>query len=151
TVAGHSDSVNQLLTVGIKQAEDKQFAPARTTFHDVLSLDPGNKFAWYNLGLIAQTQNDPAAAIAAYKHALESDPRYTSAMYNEAIALEPTDRQQALSLYKQIVVINPKASTAYLRMSLLYDQLGDHENAVAARNKATALDSQLGSVSTPTT
>lgn len=148
--AAQNDAINRLLTTGINQAQAKKYAESQTTFQDVLSLDPGNVYAWYNLGLIAQTENNPKTAISDYQQALKSDPKDTSAMYNEAIALEPTDQQRALSLYKQIVAINPKASTAYLRMSFLYNKMGDHKDAVAARNKATALDPQLGSVPPPT-
>jgi Tfp pilus assembly protein PilF len=151
TTADQADAVNQLLAIGIKQAEGKQFVQAQTTFQDLLGLDPGNEYAWYNLGLIAQTENNPKTAISDYQQALKTNPRYTSAMYNEAIALGPTDRQEALSLYKQIVAINPKAATAYLQLSFLYEQMGDHTAAVAARSKATTLDPQLGSVSPPTT
>jgi Tfp pilus assembly protein PilF len=149
--SGQTGAVGDLLSTGIRQAEAKQFAQAQTTFRDVLALDPGNYDAWYNLGLIAQTQNDPKAAISDYQQALKSNPRDTSAMYNEAIALEPTDRQEALSLYKRIVAINPKAATAYLRMSFLYGEMGDQADAAAARSKATTLEPALGSVTTPTT
>jgi len=144
-------AINRLVAAGISQAQAKQFAQAQTTFHDVLSLDPGNQYAWYNLGVIAQAQNHAKTAVSDYQQAIMSNPRDTSAMYNEAIALEPTNKQQSLSLYKQIVAINPKAATAYLRMSFLYDEMGDNTDAVAARNKATTLDPALGSVTTPTT
>jgi len=144
--AASAQAVNGLLSTGIRQAQAKQFAQAQVTFQDVLVLDPGNEFAWYNLGLIAQTKNNPKAAVSDYQQAIRSDPRDTSAMYNEAIALEPTDRSQALSLYLQIVAINPKAATAYLRMSFIEDQLGDHASAAAARAEATALDPHLASV-----
>lgn len=146
-----TDQVDQLLATGISQAEAKQFAEAETTFQDVLTLDPANADAWYNLGLIAQTQNDPSKAIADYQQAVRANPQDTSAMYNEAIALESTNRSQALALYKQIVNIDPQAATAYLRMSFLYDELGDRVAAAAAHAKATALEPALGSVPPPTT
>jgi Tfp pilus assembly protein PilF len=150
TTATQADEVSRLLETGVNQAQAKQFAQAQTTFQDVLALNPGNPYAWYNLGLIAQTENDPKTAVTDYQQAVKSDPSYTPAMYNEAIALEPSDGQAALTLYRQIVAINPKAATAYLRMSFLYDRLGDHTDAATARSKAIALDPTLGSVS-PTT
>jgi Tfp pilus assembly protein PilF len=61
----------------------------------VLTLDPGDECAWYNLGLVAQNQNHPTKAIVDYQQALKADRRDTSAMYNEAIALEPSNRQKA--------------------------------------------------------
>jgi Tfp pilus assembly protein PilF len=144
-----ANEVDRLLATGVNQAETRHFAQAETTFQDVLTLVPGNEYAWYNLGLIAETENDPTQAISDYQQAIKADPRDTSAMYNEAITLEPTDRQQALLLYKQVVAIDPKAATAYLRMSFLYDELGDRTAAAAARNKATAIEPQLRSVPPP--
>jgi Tfp pilus assembly protein PilF len=149
--AGGANEVDRLLATGINQAQNKQFTQAQTTFQDVLTLDPGNYYAWYNLGLIAQTQDNSKAAVSDYQQALKIDPQDTSAMYNEAIVLEPTAAQEALSLYKQIVAINPKASTAYLRMSFLYNRLGDHADAATALHQATALDPALSSVPPPTT
>jgi len=151
TATSQTDLTDRLVATGINQAQSREFAQAQITFQDVLTIDPTNLYAWYNLGLIAQTENDPSRAIVDYQHALKTDPEYTPAMYNEAIALEPTQRQEALSLYKQIVAINPKAATAYLRMSLLYAQMGDKAEAASARAKAIALEPQLGSVTPPTT
>ena len=41
-------------------------------------------------------------------------------MYNKAIIVEARDMRGALALYKEIVTLNPNASTAYLRMASVY-------------------------------
>ena len=134
---------------GIAQATAKQYQQAETTFRDVLVISPGNKFAWYNLGFIAQVQNHPSAALADYSKALATDPKYTPAMYNEAILLEGIDLHSALALYQRITSINPKAATAYLRESFVYDRLGDKPKASQARAHAVALDKSLATVTAP--
>ncbi len=146
SATSRANSTSALITAGIAQADARQFQQAQTTFHDVLVLDPSNKFALYNLGLIAQVQNHPSAALASYTRAVAIDPTYTPAMYNKAILLEGTDAHSALSLYQRITSINPKAATAYLRESFVYDRLGDKAKAAQARARAIALDKRLATV-----
>jgi tetratricopeptide (TPR) repeat protein len=144
-----SRSANTLIEAGIAQANAKRYQQAETTFRNVLVLSPGNKFAWYNLGLLAEVQNHQSAALTYYSNALTTDPRYTPAMYNKAILLEDGDLRLALALYQRITSINPKAATAYLRESFVYARLGDKGNASQARARAVALDPSLAKVGAP--
>ncbi len=145
-----ADAVARLIDQGIGQANAGQLTEAATTFNNVLAIDPNNKFALYNLGVLAQRRNDTAAALGYYDKALASDAAYTPALFNKAILLEPTSRDQAIALYEKIVGINPKASTAYLRLAALYAAAGQADKAAAARAKATEIDPSLAT-SPPTT
>lgn len=145
----NASSVRALINTGIAQANAKQYQQAETTFRDLLVLSPANKFAWYNLGLIAQVQNHPSAAVADYSKAIAGNPTYTPAMYNMAILLEASNLHSALELYRRITSINPKAATAYLRESFVYARLGDKAKAAQARARAIALDSRLKAVKAP--
>ena len=149
--AGHSDvtRVAALLQVGIQRANQKDWAGATTTFQDVLAINPGNVYALYNLGVIDQTVGNSVEAIGYYKMALTVSAKYTPAMYNMAILLEKSHPQQALSLYQQIVSINPQASTAYLRMAFVQAELGDHSAAQVSYAKAIAIDPSLGKYPLP--
>ncbi len=150
STAGNDDSgVQALLQKGIAQAQSKQLGQAVTTFNDVLLLSPKNVLALYNLGVIDQTENKTSVALEYYDRALTSDSTYTPAMYNKAILLEATDLDAALALYMQIVAINPKASTAYLRMAFVYAKQGQATQAEAARSKAIALDPTLAKYPLP--
>jgi tetratricopeptide (TPR) repeat protein len=144
-----ASSAAALINTGIAQANAKQYQQAETTFRDVLVVSPSNKYAWYNLGLIAQVQNQSSPAIADYSKAVSIDPKYTPAMYNKAILLERTNPHSALALYQQITSINPKAATAYLRESFVYDRLHDQSKAKKTRAQALALDSSLSTVTPP--
>jgi tetratricopeptide (TPR) repeat protein len=149
--AGHSDvtRVAALLQVGIQRANQKDWAGATTTFQDVLAINPGNVYALYNLGVIDQTAGNSPEAIGYYKMAIRVSPKYTPAMYNMAILLEKPDPRQALALYQRIVVINPQASTAYLRMAFVQAELGDHSAAQVSYAKAIAIDPSLGKYPLP--
>jgi tetratricopeptide (TPR) repeat protein len=145
----NSAAVSALLKQGLSQAVSKQFDQAETTFKNVLLLDPNNVYALYNLGVIDQTQNNSAGALIYYNKAIKADRTYTPAMYNKAIILEGSNLDAALALYKQIVAINPSASTAYLRMAFVYAKQGQEAKAAQARAKAIALDASLAKYPLP--
>jgi tetratricopeptide (TPR) repeat protein len=141
--------VTALLRSGIQQARQKRWATATTTFHSVLSIDPRNLYALYDLGVIAQTKTDAALALSYYDKALASDGTYTPAMYNKAIALENSKPRQAIALYNQITAIDPQASTAYLRMAFVEAELGDLAQARVVDAKAVAIEPSLAKYHLP--
>jgi tetratricopeptide (TPR) repeat protein len=140
--------ITRLLDQGIVAAQAGKYDEAATTFNNVLLLDPANKYAFYNLALIAQTKSDSATAIANYDKALASDAAYTPAMYNKAILLEASKNDEAIAIYEKIVQINPQASTAWFRLGMAYDRKGDKTKAQAARGEAIKLDPTLAQVPT---
>jgi tetratricopeptide (TPR) repeat protein len=147
--ASNAAAAQALLEEGISQAQSKMFDQAATTFKNVLLLSPKNVYALYNLGVIDQSEKNAAGALSYYDQALRADGSYTPAMYNKAIILEATNLDAALALYKQIVLINPKASTAYLRMAFVYAKQGQALKATEARTKAVALDASLSKYPLP--
>jgi Flp pilus assembly protein TadD len=148
-LAPASDPATKLLNIGIAQAQSKQYQQAATTFHDVLLLDPGSKYAWYDLGVIAQDHSQTVAAITDYAKAISIDPRFTPAMYNQAILLERAHPRVALAMYQRITMINPRASTAFMHEGWVYDRLGETGRAAESHARAIALDPRLASVPTP--
>ena len=142
-------TVNTLLKQGIAQAEANQLSQATTTFEDILAVSPTNKYALYNLGVIAQEQHHLSGAVTRYDQALKADDTYTPAMYNKALILETSNPDASLALYHRIVKLNPKASTAYLHMAIVYARRGELAQAKQARAKAIALDPALAGYRMP--
>jgi Flp pilus assembly protein TadD len=132
-----------LIQAGIRQGENKDFSGAARSFRKVLARDPANKFAWYNLGVIAQYDNRTADARAAYDHALKIDPGFASALYNKAILLGPTDIDQAIVILRHIVAADPKAATAYLHLGQALARKGRHDEAEDAFGLAVHADPSL--------
>ena len=149
--AGHNDvtQVAALLEVGVQRTSRKDWQGASTTFQDVLAINPNNVYALYDLGVIEQANANPAGAIGFYNRALAVSKEYTPAMYNKAILLESSNPQQAIALYQEIVGINPRASTAYLRMAFVQAEQGNLAEARAADAKAVAIDPTLGKYPLP--
>lgn len=140
---GGDPRVAALLRSGIRQAQQERWAPATTTFRSVLSIDPKNLYALYDLGVIAQAKKDAALALSYYDKALASDGTYTPALYNKAILLESSQPRQAIALYNQVIAIDSRASTAYLRMAFVEAELGDMSQARAADARAVAIEPSL--------
>lgn len=145
--ASQQQVLDAMLENGIRQAGEGRYDDATSTFQAILAIDPASKYALYNLGLVAQIHDRADEAVDYYQQALAVDPEFTSAMYNQAIALEPTDPARAEDLYRQIVDLDPEASTAFLRLSFLYAAGGRQDEADAARASALALDPTLATVS----
>jgi Tfp pilus assembly protein PilF len=153
--SGNSDEANgdlatgtapaDLLNLGVEQGEAGDFDAAKVTFEKVLDAEANNKFAWFNLGFIAQSRDQVDEAISNYDKALEADANYKPALYNKAIALESTAPTTSMDIYRKVVSIDKKSSTAYLRLGILLSQSGDEEEARDAFDAAVRLDKGLAS------
>jgi tetratricopeptide (TPR) repeat protein len=144
-----SGQVTSLLQTGLTQADKKNWSAATTTFQKVLAINPANVYANYDLGWIAQSRGNSNEAISYYTKCLAANAAYTPAMYNEAILLESSHPQQAIAMYQKIVSVNPKASSAYLRMALVQAEQGDTAAAKANDAKAVSIDPALSKYKLP--
>ena len=96
--------LNQALRAQV--AGDK--ASATKTFKLVLDIDPQNKLAHYNLGLIAQQRGDEAEADAAYRRAIGID-REFARLYNLGIVRAGVgDTPEAIILYTRATKADPE-------------------------------------------
>src|SRR5262245_6972426 len=132
TAAPTTNDVDAMLRAAGDQMSRHDNAAAKDHIEQVLAADPTNAYAWYNLGVIADATQRTADAVNAYDHAIESDPTFTSAMYNKAILVETKHPDTAMKIYQQIIRINSNASTTYLRLGLLQAKAG--QEAAAQRN-----------------
>src|SRR5438067_6544188 len=73
---GKPATVASLLGAGISAQQQGRLDAATQLFRQVLAKDPGNVYAHYDLGVIAQSQNDNQTALREYGAALVSNPRY---------------------------------------------------------------------------
>jgi tetratricopeptide (TPR) repeat protein len=146
-----SSQVTSLLSSGLSQMEKKKWSAATTSFQKVLAVSPGNLYADYDLGVIAQSTGHSDEAISYYNKALAVNAAYNPALYNEAILLESSQPQQAIVMYQKVVKNDPKAATAYLRLAAVQDEQGDSKDAKANDAKAVKLDPALSKYKLPAT
>lgn len=141
--------VATLLQLGINQADKRNWSAADATFNDVLAVSPNNVYALYNLGLVDETRGKDSDADSYYDEAIKANRDYTPALYDLAITLEHSQPAKAIDLYKRIISINPKASTAYLRLAFVYAREGKTQEAKSAQASAIAINPALGKYSLP--
>lgn len=118
---------------------------AREDYLAVISQEPNNKVAHYNLGVVYQQLNDVKSATDAYRKALEIDPKYQPALFNLAVLLTPTDPPAAAGYYRQILAINPEDANVHFNLGLLLRETGQEAEGNAEVGKALELDPSLAS------
>lgn len=141
TTGGGAD---EALSRGLQAHTAGKFDEATVAYFETLAKDPKNKFAFYNLGEIAQRQNRASAAEAYYRLALEQDAKMTSALFNLAIVRTNAGAtQEAVDLYRRLIAVEPTNAAAHFNLGLVLRLLG--QNAEAQQELATAqsLDPKL--------
>lgn len=140
---GSSGSTKALLTAGLHAQANGELARASTDYLSVLTKEPHNTLAWYNLALIAGQTHDYAGAMRDYRKAIDSNARYVPALYNLAILETPGNPRLASQLYQRCITIDPHDADAYLNLGFVERTLGKAQQGRADIAKAVALDPSL--------
>lgn len=142
-------AADTLVQTALQQLDAGNDAKARATFENVLELDPGNVYAHYNLGLLAQDAGDDALAIKQYDAALKTDPDFTSALYNKGIVLEGDDLEAAVDLYRRALAVDSDLAAAHMRLGFALLHLGETEEAEEHLSTGVELDPAMADVQAP--
>ena len=140
---GKEATAAQLVSAGLAAAGQGDDKAALSAFSQATAKDPGNFYAHYNLGTIYQKQGKTTLALQEYGLALQSNPKYVPALYNSATIYGASDPQLAVTTYRKVVALQPKAPTAYLNLGLLEAQLGLYTLAERDLQKALSQDPKL--------
>jgi tetratricopeptide (TPR) repeat protein len=137
-------TAEDLLNRGLQAHAAGKLDEATQAYFETLGKDPKNKFAFYNLGEIAQRQNRLAAADSYYRLALDQDPKMTLALFNLAIVRTAVgDTREALDLYRRAIAADPNYASAHFNLGLLLRQLGQTAEAQQELATAQRLDAKL--------
>jgi tetratricopeptide (TPR) repeat protein len=112
-------------------------------YEDILEDDPNNKFAHYNLGLIAQSQGRTDEAIAAYERAIKIDPKFVAPLFNLAVIHTESRPDEAIELYRRVIASEPDHAGAHLNLGFLLKDTGKNDEGEAELDKAVELDPSL--------
>lgn len=142
-----ADQATEALNAGLQAHVAGNLEQASTQYKECLKHDAANKLCLYNLGLIAQTQGRAAEAENYYRLALATDANYAPALFNLAIlrtAASPPAIDEAIGMYRQVLITQPENAAAHLNLGLLL--LGQGKTAEGNASIATAvrLDPTLG-------
>jgi tetratricopeptide (TPR) repeat protein len=129
-------------------AENGNFAVAIALLKRATEVDPKNKFAWNNLGLIYLQMRESDQAIAAFQKQIEVNP-YDEFAYNNLGRVYWNDRKydDAVKAFNKQLENNPLDKFAHANLGQMYSEWHKYDLAVAELEKAVAVtpDSAPGS------
>jgi tetratricopeptide (TPR) repeat protein len=144
TAKAEADLAADALARGLKAHNAGNFDEATRAYFETLFHDPKNKFAYFDLGQIAQTQKKPQIAEGYYRSALDIDAKFGPALFNLAIIRnEAGAKTEAIDLYRRDIAADPNNAAAYFNLGLLLRETGSTTEADQMFQKARQLDSKL--------
>jgi len=139
------------LARGIAAHNANKLDEATKDYFEVLSNDPKNKFAFYNLGQIARIQNRLAIAEGYYRSALEIDPNYGPALFGLGVVRQAFNAvQEAIDLYRKDIAVEPNNAAAHYNLGILLRIQGKTAEGDAEIARAIQLDPTLPQPPSPT-
>ena len=132
------------MKAGLTAHAEGDLSAAADDYNTALEYDATNKFAFYNLALIDETQGNYGLAEDKYRSALESDPTYEPALFNLAILRTARDdNDEAISLYERAAAADKSDAAAWLNLGLLLRAEGRERAGDKDVLRAIALDPTL--------
>jgi Tfp pilus assembly protein PilF len=147
--ASPDSAVDTLVQSGLDQLAAGDSEAARTTFENVLAIDPGNLYANYNLAVIADGADQDDEALGYYDQALATQPDYAPALYNKAIILETRDLDQSIELYRQIIEIDDQMASAFMRLGFALIHQGQPDEGTEFLEQGIRLDPAMKEIQAP--
>jgi tetratricopeptide (TPR) repeat protein len=134
----------ELLQEGLEAHADGDLEEAEDLYLEVIRLDPQNKFAYYNLGVIEHGRGALVEAAARYRTAISIDPNFVSALFNLAIArTELGDSHEAIQLYERIIELEPDNAPAHLNLGFVLIDEGFERRGRRQLEEAVQIDPSL--------
>ncbi|HTD51367.1 MAG TPA: tetratricopeptide repeat protein [Acidimicrobiia bacterium] len=114
---------------------------ANREFKAIVKTDPTNKFAWYDLGVIAQGSSDSSGATTDYLRAIRIDPAFESPLYNLGVVdFQAGKLDDAITYLTRAIASNPHDANAHWNLGLAL--AGKHipkDNILATKQLNAAL------------
>lgn len=141
SIQSFSQSTESLMSAGQELLQRGAFSQSVTSFRQVLSREPGNFEAQFNLALAYLQWGRQENAVDEFKKALSLQPKSSLAWANLAIAYENLGKKQDAvnSLYKA-VELDPENTTARMNLAAMYANAGDQKNAISQFKQVVKLD-----------
>ena len=144
--SGQTGDAAQILNEALAAHAAGDLDQAVDLYEQVLVLDPQNRFAYYNLGLIDQTRGHDDAAADAYEQAIAVAPDFTPPMFNLAIIrAEQGAIDEAIGLYRDVIAMDDTDARAHLNLGFLLIDAGERQEGRQELDRAVELDPSLAS------
>jgi Flp pilus assembly protein TadD len=104
---------------------------AEAAYGAALEVSPAHAAIMHNLGTIAAVRGDGGAAIKWFDLAIGAEPRYASAYYNRAVALETLGRRRdAIQSFRRACAIEPEHYASHRALGFLWLAEGERGRAL---------------------
>lgn len=124
---------------------------AIAAYFQVLSLEPKNKFAFYNLGQVYRRSNELVIAEGYYRQALRIDPNFLAALFGYGFTrLAVGDWTEAERANRAVTAAEPQNAPAWFNLGLALRGQGKQAEATQAFQRARQIDPNLEPPPTPT-
>ena len=149
---GTSDAGGDLLAQALALHNAGNTVETAKLYNQILTTDAKNKYALFNLGVIAQTNKNYDEAVVKYTAAIAVDPTFYSPLYNLGLAYAAKgDRANAIASLRKAIVADPNAAQAYYNLGTLLVQDGKNDEGAKMLNQAFTLNPSLKPAASPTT
>jgi tetratricopeptide (TPR) repeat protein len=140
---GEGEQADEILQQGLQAQAAGDLNSAVDAYLRVIQLDPQNKFAYYNLGVIEQGRGELQAAEGHYRTTLGLDPDFVPALFNLAILRTEAGAEEAVSLYEHLIEVDPSHAAAHLNLGFLLIEQGQERRGQKELEEAVRLDPSL--------
>jgi Tfp pilus assembly protein PilF len=151
---GEAGQADEILQQGLEAQAAGDLATAEDAYLRVIQLDPQNKFAYYNLGVIEQSRGELPAAESHYRTTLGLDPDFVPALFNLAILrTEASFADEAATLYEHLIDVTPietassedikLVAAAHLNLGFVLIEQGHERRGQKELDEAVRLDPSL--------
>ena len=135
--------INELLDLGIKNAEKGNFNEGIQHFNKVLEIDPDNYLAYYNRGLAYKNMNEYKNAIADLNYCIKVDPSNSWPYFQlGGVWCDQGDLEKGIRFYSKAIEVNPNHIEPYGTRGIMKSMLGRIDSAVDDLNTAIEIDPQ---------
>ncbi|MDY6880224.1 MAG: tetratricopeptide repeat protein [Desulfatiglans sp.] len=133
--------INELLELGIKNAEKGNFNEGLQHFNKVLEIDPENYLAYYNRGLAYKNINEYKNAIADLNYCIKLDPSDSWPYFQiGGVWCDQGDLEKGISFYSKAIEVDPKHIEPYGTRGIIKSMLGRIDSALDDLNTAIEID-----------
>ena len=136
-------NINELLNLGIKNAEEGKFNEGIQHFNNVIEIDPDNYLAYYNRGLAYKNMNEYNNAIADFNYCIKVDSSDSWPYFQiGGVWCDQGDLEKGISFYSKAIEVNPNHIEPYGTRGIMKSMLGRLDSALDDLNTAIEIDPQ---------
>lgn len=135
--------LNAWFNIGVIYGEVNEWEKAYDAFCKVTEMDVQDMDAWYNAAVMCNKMKLYDEAIVYCDKTLAIKPDYLNANFEKGFALcnlVPAQLQAALDCYDKVLIYDPTNTQAFQNKALVYNAMGNQEEAEMCLLKAASFD-----------